>query len=61
MQNLNDVTGKVLLEIAMKDKTGWRIQYLHECGLIDEKQAGYLNAQLRSRTGFAGDYSSQQR
>lgn len=44
MRNLADPIGKVLLDVALKDKTGWRLNYLYEIGLITKEDLDSLNA-----------------
>lgn len=59
MRSLSDPTGKILLEIALMDKTGWRLKYLNECGLITDQEMGRLNAQYGSGAGINRDSISE--
>ncbi len=60
MQRLADPTGKILLEVALMDKTGWRLKYLNECGLITDEELERLNVQYGSGAGSNRDSSNQQ-
>lgn len=51
--------GRGLIRLALMDKTGWRLKYLNESGLITDEEMGNLNAQLGSRASLNRDTASQ--